>query len=178
MSHGQEFFDALYQHTTGLVELRFLPSCRQVFVPPDKVMGHSNTSENCYFGVATRKDASNGTLKNCLELPAFFVDIDFKHSSEQEAREALARFPLPPSAVIHSGGGLHVYWYLKEPFSLVDDADKQKAKWYLRRLTQAVKGDQGSAEPAHILRVPGSHNHKYDPAPLVEIEIHDLSTHL
>lgn len=172
----QLFFQTLYQHCDGqgCLELRQLPSRRQVFLPwsqddLEKRIAYL-THENVYFGVAPRKDSSSGELANCLELSAFFVDIDFKNSSEQEARDELARFPLQPSAVIHSGGGLHAYWFLKEPFSLLDETGQRTAKSYLRRLAQAVRGDLASAEPAHILRVPGSMNHKYDPPRLVEVE--------
>jgi hypothetical protein len=38
-----------------------------------------------------------------------FVDVDFKAIDEAEARERLARYPHPPSAIVASGGGLHCY---------------------------------------------------------------------
>jgi hypothetical protein len=110
------------------------------------------------MGVATRRDASSGELKNCQHLGALFVDIDFKRTPEPAARERVARMPLPPSAIVQSGGGLHVYWFLREPFLL--PADGEYAKGLLRRLALALGGDSSSAEPAHILRVPGSTNYK------------------
>ena len=42
------------------------------------------------------------------------VDIDFK-ADEQTARERITNGPMPPTAVVESGHGLHVYWKLREP---------------------------------------------------------------
>ena len=59
-----------------------------------------------FLSVATRRDTSSGTLANALHLPALFVDIDFEHQDEAQARRDLATFALPPSAIIASGHGL------------------------------------------------------------------------
>ena len=72
-----------------------------------------------YVGVATRANGKGGQLKDCLGLHAVFADIDFKEfPSEAAARAKLTRFPLPPSSVVATGGGLHVYWFLTEPLNL------------------------------------------------------------
>ena len=72
-----------------------------------------------YVGVATRANGKGGQLKDCLGLHAVFTDIDFKDfPSEAAARTELTRFPLPPSSVVATGGGLHVYWFLTEPLNL------------------------------------------------------------
>ena len=95
---AQVFFQTLYQHCygQGCLELRPLPSRRQVFLPWSKddleQTIASLTNENVFFGVATRKDASGGSLKNCQELPVLFVDIDFKDTSEDRARKLLRDF--------------------------------------------------------------------------------------
>jgi len=169
MPQSAKFFEVLYGGTQGMVEYRLLPSRRQVFrpigqwEPPDP---HQHT----FFGVATRKDSSSGALKNFQDLPALFVDLDFKILPEQEARTTLSRFPLAPSALVQSGGGLHAYWFLNEPVSLLTQTERDKAKQTLRQLAYTLHGDLASAEPAHVLRVPGSWNHKYEPPRLVQIE--------
>jgi hypothetical protein len=111
-----------------------------------------------YLGIATRKDTASGTLKNCAQLPALFVDIDYKTTSEPAARARLAAFPFPPSLIVCSGGGLHVYWLLKEPLDLA--TEMAQARDALRRLAIALSGDLSAAECARVLRVPGSLNHK------------------
>src|SRR5262249_44136974 len=42
------------------------------------------------------------------------------------------------------------------------------------RLARTLKADMAVAEVAHILRVPGTMNHKYDPPREVRIEVFDL----
>jgi hypothetical protein len=168
-----DFLAALHVDCKGLIELRALPSAARAFTQlgDDHAVARfadAHTNENVFIGIATRRNESGGKLENCRHLGALFADIDFKVTPEREARQRLARFVFPPSAVVHSGGGLHVYWWLREPIELPDEA--AHAKQLLRRLAAAVGGDLSSAEPAHVLRVPGTRNHKYGPPPLVRIE--------
>jgi hypothetical protein len=157
------FLHALHPTETGFHELRALPSKAQAFVPVGDVAGvtaflDTYTHENVYIGVATRRTATTGKLENCAELWNLFVDLDFKTVAEPDARARLAVFPLPPTLVVHSGGGFHVYWHLREPLRFPADADVARA--WLRRLARHFDGDLSSAEPAHVLRIPGSWNHK------------------
>jgi hypothetical protein len=156
-------FSALFAGCDGLVELRALPSKARIFARPDATAVleqflSDHREENCYFGVATRRDATGGDLAHCLHLGALFADVDFKRTPEAGARDRLARLALPPSAVVHSGGGLHLYWCLREPVGLPDEAERAKA--LLRRLAFALGGDLAAAEPARVLRVPGTLNRK------------------
>lgn len=172
------FLTALYAQAAGVIELRALPSGAQCFAAFGAGARGSqfiaeHASENLYFGVATRRDATGGHLANCRHLGALFTDVDFKHTAESEIRARLAHVLLPPSAIVHSGGGLHCYWFLREPLALPDDAIPAKA--LLRRLAVYLGGDLPAAEPARILRVPGTWNHKpeYSPARLVRLELCD-----
>jgi pyruvate-formate lyase-activating enzyme len=108
---------------------------------------------------------------NCRHLPALFVDVDFKVVPEDEARARLARARHPASAIIASGGGLHVYFRLPVPIDLRTDADR--AKRLLRRLADELGGDRAAAEPARILRLPRTVNHKYRPPRPVVLECLD-----
>jgi hypothetical protein len=117
----EAFLRSLFSPCMGVIELRALPSGAQCFA----TLGEGrrggqfiaeHVEENVYVGVATRRDASGGELANCRHLAALFVDIDFKRTAEREARDRLARALLPPSAIVQSGGGVHAYWFLREPF--------------------------------------------------------------
>lgn len=165
--------DLLFPQVDGLVDLRALPVNRrtpvaQVFVTPGDVDAlmkfvDEHPHDNHYFGVATRRDASSGALENCFELSTIFVDVDFNHTPEATARERLSEFPFPPSAVILSGHGLHVYWVLREPLNLQDPVECALAKSLLRRLAYILGADLQAAEPARVLRLPGTSNFKYTP---------------
>jgi phage portal protein BeeE len=73
----------------------------------------------------------------------------------------LAEFPLPPSIIIESSGGLHLHWLLREPFDV--QADEVLIRDVLGRLAAHFGGDRSVAQPAAILRVPQTLNFKYEP---------------
>lgn len=122
-----------------------------------------------FFGVALRTNAALQTKKgdaaHCQTLTALFVDADFKHLGEAETRKRIAEFPLPPSIVVCSGGGLHPYWPLESPIYLQTSGGMARAKSLLRRMAKTVAEvvDEQVSEPARVLRIPGSLNFKYDP---------------
>ena len=150
---------------SGLVELRALPSRARRFVPPDdlhavETLLKEHKDENVYFGVAGRRNEGDGTLANCGRLQAVWVDIDFHTVSPEVARTSLRESPARPSAVVHSGGGLHLYWFFRPAVEAADPAVRR----VLEGLADHFRGDRHAAEPARILRVPGSVNHKYTPS--------------
>jgi hypothetical protein len=182
--NSSRFLAALTDGCTGLLEFRAFngvkgnpPVARAFYSAGDGLTDEIVTTfvaahreHAVYVGIATRADDSSGALANCRDLGALFVDIDFKVTSETEARPRIARFALPPSAVVQSGGGLHVYWFLREPLDLRDPAACAEARGLLRRLAVALGGDLASAEPARVLRVPGTFNGKPEygaPRPVV-----------
>jgi hypothetical protein len=65
----------------------------------------------------------------------------------------LRRARLPPSAIVHSGGGYHAYWLLDKP-----TRDLNTARQVLQGLARTFDGD--SLSPAQSLRLPGTANHK------------------
>jgi hypothetical protein len=164
----------------GLVEMRALDPgagkvVAQVFGKPDDIAGiaaflSDHRNHHCYFGVATRVARDGklaGTREHCDKVWTLYADMDFKAypGGEAEARDILRECPCPPSLVVMSGGGLQPYFFLKDPVR----ADETLKTW-LRRLSTHLKADLKAAEPARVLRVPGSVNHKYEPPRLVTVE--------
>lgn len=131
----------------------------------------AHQAHNLFWGCATRRDDRDGTLANCLHLPALFVDADFKLSTEATVRERLAAFPLTPSLVVMSGGGLQVYWLLREPAEVQTEAERLRD--VLRRLAASLDADIVAGESARVLRVPGTLNRKYEPPRRVMLESFD-----
>jgi AAA domain/RepB DNA-primase N-terminal domain len=174
----QTLFTTLYEGVSGLVELRAIIAVGgkivgRAFLGPTALATVETfvsvyRRHNLYFGVATRRDASSGTFGNCLVLTALFVDIDFKKVPEAEARRLLARCLFPPSLIVRSGGGLHVYWLLVEPIEVLAQADAIGRA--LHGLAALVGGDDSAAEVARVLRMPGTQNMKPEygePQPVV-----------
>ena len=163
----ERFLDALFSPEDGCIELRVLPSARTKFVQPGDVAAvqkfiASNPNQNAFFGVAARRDSTNGRLENCSFIRALFADVDFKDfDSPEDAQHVLDGFPIQPSIVVHSGNGLHPYWILDEPVNL--QRDHVAFRSLLRRMAGALGADLAAAEPARVLRIPGTLNRKSNP---------------
>ena len=174
MTPTETFLSTLFAGLTGTLELRpvpAIPSLRDFLCIEDGFYDESRVESyvdrttaqgvNAFFGVATRVvGARSGRAEDCLELPAVFVDCDWKNSSESRVLEAIAEFPLAPSIVVSSGGGTHAYWLLHEPLDL-HGAGNLAATDILRRLAAALEvADIGVSEPVRVLRLPGTLNVK------------------
>lgn len=145
-----------------------------------------STCRDLYFCTSTQAMAEERTDKrgqpyyvakraqeNAVKLKSLFIDIDLKdgdngYASENELFAALAGFleftGLPkPSIVVHSGGGVHVYWLLQDALFVPEWMELSFA------LVEAIKryglkcDSQCTIDAARVLRIPGTMNLKYDP---------------
>ncbi|PIR20460.1 MAG: hypothetical protein COV45_06000 [Deltaproteobacteria bacterium CG11_big_fil_rev_8_21_14_0_20_47_16] len=160
-------FNALFSEAAGVIELRAI----------DKTTGqlirlfsrdHDERSEwierntgqyNLYFGLSTRKPGSkSGTKADCYEIATYWADLDFKDypGGEQEAREALRQFPLQPSAIVASGGGLHVYWIFRELEFLDGNIAIHEAR--MRGIAKVLRADH-TFDVSRVFRIPGTTNY-------------------
>lgn len=126
---------------------------------------------NIYFNTA----ALNGgfTEEHAVACPAIRIDIDFKNGvSEAEARKILASFPLQPSAIVCTGGGLHVYWFLSDP---AGREEFHLVKEIIKALAFTFRADLNACDIPRILRLPGTTNFKpkYNPPRLVTLARED-----
>lgn len=161
----QNFFSRLFQHGEGQIELRPLPSGNdRIFT---EIGDHAlidefcdvYSQEDCYFGVASR-DGQGGGKENLIHIPALWCDLDFNQTPKDIARGKLRTFPFKPSIIVQSGGGIHLYWLLKEP---ADRADFSSIEDLNRRIAVQLGGDTAATDIARILRIPSTLNHKYKP---------------
>jgi len=145
-----------------------------------------------YFGVGLQKQKQNssqrGKVSDVTAIPGLWLDIDCQggtHKAENlptvdEARQLLTGFPLTPSIVVHSGGGLHAYWLFSELWIFEDDTDRTKAAALTERfqrafITMAASHDwkmDNTSDLARVLRVPGTYNRKTgQPVPVKLLEL-------
>ena len=92
-----------------------------------------------------------------------WADVDFKHHpgmTPEEIDKRLEQMRNPPTVVVNSGHGRHLYWRLHEPEDLSTEAARRKLTEALTLACQHVSGDPGVCEVARLMRVPGSHNTK------------------
>ena len=72
----------------------------------------------------------------------------------------------PPTVIIDSGGGYHLYWLFDKPLILADDETRDYARKLQWRWVKHISGaDQGAKDLSRVLRVPGSRNYKEKYAP-------------
>lgn len=171
-------FKALYEYAEGKIEFRALPGKTgdqrretAFFALNDGksmlawVKRQVAAQKHVYFGVATR-DGVAGKKENIVSIPAVWCDIDFKETPQGQADELLNQFLLPPTVLVHSGGGYHAYWIFDEP---VGPEDIPRVEETLKRIAVVLKGDMKATDASRILRVPETLNVKYDPPTKVKV---------
>ena len=166
------FFEKLYQFCEGNLEIRPLPGEQGFFALDDhqSIDAHCRkfSDKNLFFGVATRN--GGGTKEHVVNIPAVWCDCDFKDSSREIIAEKLKAFPFKPSIIVKSGGGVHLYWLLKEPAL---NGDIPEIEDINHRIAEQLGGDHNACDGARVLRVPDTLNHKYDPPRQCEVTICD-----
>jgi hypothetical protein len=117
-------------------------------------------------------------LKNATALKAVWLDIDVGKGKGYETKEAAidglsvflgaANLP-PPSAIISSGGGYHVYWFSDRTLTIKEWAPNAEGLKNLA-LLHNLKCDAGlTTDAARVLRVPGTFNSKTSPPRPVKV---------
>lgn len=172
--NGADLLSSLFEGCQGYINVRALrrdEPARSEFNPTDNlqwlpgVIGKYREYD-LYFGVATREHG-NGKKEGIIHIPAVWADIDFKNTPQDKADRLLSELPVKPSVIIESGGGYHVYWFLKEPAGAENIPMVQAVN---RKLASFLEADFGVCDASHILRMPGTLNHKYSPARTVTVK--------
>ena len=145
---------------------------------------------NVFFCLSTQRvNSGKRSRANAMALRSLFMDIDIdpnddtgkKYKSLEEAVAQLLYFCQlveipPPSIIIFTGGGIHVYWYSNRTLP-VDEWQRYADALKAAALNAGLKIDPVvTADAARVLRVPGTLNHKYNPPRRVQfIEVYCTS---
>lgn len=171
----EDFLNNIFRNTQGSIELRailadegivdrlFTRSMKEIEI---FVSRHINTA-NIYFGICTRKPGSTtGRKEDVQEIVGYWADMDFKDYGQEQggpidlekgesvARKILDEFPSPPSIIVQTGGGLHVYWL----FQSTELIDIENLESVLKGICNKLRGDRSAAEIARVLRLPFTTN--------------------
>jgi hypothetical protein len=141
-------------------------------VAQDFIAAHQ---KQVYFNVGIREDRLNdgerGNKESVSKICFLWADIDFpkvgsakKYPPQDAAQSALLSMPLRHSLAVSTGGGLHVYWMLKEPLDVAgrqqeveDTLIKPWIELYRQRLKRHGDYDIDSVhDVSRMLRLPGS----------------------
>lgn len=116
------------------------------------------------------------SLRDVAAVNCLFAEYDSKDFSDVAAILAhIARLPVQPSVLVNSGGGVHAYWLLDEPYTLSDSTSHTRANRLQSAWVEYVGGDAAAKDLARVLRVPGTHNHKYTPSAPVTVLAADFT---
>lgn len=192
----EAFLQALYQNIDeGTITLStFGENGKNIHLPvsdldrvAEKALKASSETD-VYYGVGIRSSGlsshKRGGKQDVTVVPAFYMELDIDGGAHQkadlptkeEAMSILDSFTLSPGIINHSGGGFHVYYLLDEPAYIRNEEERSHIEELMKRLERVVhrmlehKGKVADhiADLARVLRVPGTLNHKYSPAPTVK----------
>ena len=124
---------------------------------------------------------SRGYATTASVIPAMWLDLDIAGGGHEkkglprnqaDADRILADLPLDPSWIVGTGGGLHVYWVLKEPLTLANELERDAAAaaihgWQTLAIDAAANlgfNMDSTHDLSRVLRPVGSVNHKYGSA--------------
>ena len=175
---ARQLLASLFAQAPGFIEHRYKPQgegMQSRFYPNVgaflNAMSRWTVRADHYFGLATRKDSSSGRKDNLPHLVCLHGDVDFgqerPHRTREEALAAIDAFPLTPSALVDTGNGFHVYWFLLKP--LQAEGNLARVEAINKGIAQALKGDP-VGDASRILRVPGTYNCK-NPAHLKPVAL-------
>jgi hypothetical protein len=174
-----DFIVNLFGNSTGRVFLSTLPNPELKGTPagePDERHVWTRSSEQIgafvakwnrpgratYLAVSTfQRDATIRCKDTVQELIALHADIDFHATIEspEAILQIVEQLTPPPSLVIHSGHGLHLYWVFKESIAATAES-KAEHERLLRRLADHLGADTSVAHCAALMRLPGTTNSK------------------
>jgi hypothetical protein len=148
-------------------------------------VANDHTGWNLYFCLSCQAIAGERDTEHALAFKAIWLDIDIKlkgYSTFEELFDALFDFIKdynlpPPSAIVFTGNGLHVYWISNRVLS-VEEWRRFAEGLKAAAVNWGLKCDAGcTADAARVLRIPGTRNFKTSPpvrGKLVHLQDKDL----
>lgn len=144
-----------------------------------------DSAENdAYFGISLRKTGLSKFVRGLesdltyvlgvgIDVDVVVDGVDSKKKRFETVQSAVAcvanAVPVPPTMIVHSGGGLHMHWLYKEPFEILTESDRNLAsnvamEW--NKKISAAASDAGGYsvdsvfDLTRVFRIPGTLNRK------------------
>jgi hypothetical protein len=126
---------------------------------PSTIQSLNEQNYNIYYLPNGPSIYEKGTTVDGSHIDTFrwcFVDMDLKdgtYPDKESFYEAIASGGIPPTRVVDSGGGVHVYWQ-------VSDLDAMSYLKLSRRLMRKFQTDEAVGQIYQLMRSPGTVNTK------------------
>jgi len=168
--HAKLYFEALYPAVSSawIAEFRLVAQTKGPVARVwhwaagcnglEKALEANERGYHAYLGVNPRRVMGSAKWADIAAVTCLPLDIDHKKTglSPQIVWDTMKEWEIPPSMVIDSGNGGHLYLLLKEPVTV--KAGRRAAQ----RVCLALESDE-IGDPTRVLRVPGSVNWKHPP---------------
>jgi len=136
--------------------------------------------ETVFFALASFKETHQNdfqqervrrTRTNVDKLKSLWLDIDFKQCPQTELPGVLNKFLKdtgfpPPTLMVNSGNGVHVYWVLTEAIPMAEWLPLAQAFKALCQAYNLPADHMCTADASRVLRPPGTHNRKGEAKPV------------
>lgn len=126
-----------------------------------------------------KKRRPRGEASTTRAIGGIWLDVDFATAhhkkkdlppTQADAESVIAALPMQPTVTLWTGGGLHAWWMLREPFLIETDDDRSRAATAVRGwnlLASDLMHARGwtmdvTSDLARVLRLPGTRNRKYN----------------
>lgn len=172
MDDARRYLEALFE-PDDLVEVRFIETWtegdrkRSAFVSRhtypagvwpgavhEVVECSRRTRANVFVGVCPRPAKGRGRTRDIAVVRSLWLDLDHCRPDAALVRVGEAGLP-PPSLVVDSGNGTHLYWRLAVPVT----SGVARVQGVIKGLAAQVGGDH-TQDLARCLRLPGTLNRK------------------
>jgi len=144
-------------------------------ITPEKLEELQDKGYGAFFtpnGIGDNRN-QNGNLrhgKNIVSLNACFADLDSGEKTSQ--MERIRKSPIPPSFIVETKKGFHVYWLLKGATVTTESL------FLWSRIQDAIikyfQADRAARDPARLLRLPGTKHLKNPNAPFL-VSLHSAN---
>ena len=184
----RRWLDILHGQSTGEISICAFPNGTTIsrrFIDPDQATRYAlslDRETGVYLGCCTVRPGlqqGRGRAGDMVSFPGMWADLDIGtvgHAAaadgtpnppdEAAAAQLIDHLP-PPTALIHSGGGLYPWWLLNEPITLTDE-NRAGITELSTRWQQAITDRAGGhgwrygnvGDLPRVLRIPGGVNRK------------------
>lgn len=140
----------------GRLALRRWERADSILTQTSELHAANSDGINIYFGVNPRAKPA-GTKDAVLQCRTVWADLDRILLADADSRWR-DHLP-PPTLVVNSGHGIHLYWKLDAPVDVSTASSRNAFEGMLKSLYGTL-GSDSTQDVSRLLRLPGFQNHK------------------